>query len=40
MRHYFMALVSPSGRISRGALIALGVPLLALAAYARFHLEM
>lgn len=40
MRHYFLALFSPSGRISRGALIALGLPLLVLAAYARFHLEM
>ncbi|MCB1514125.1 MAG: hypothetical protein H6876_09010 [Hyphomicrobiaceae bacterium] len=40
MRHYIMALLSPSGRISRGALLALGIPLMVLTVGARHQLRL
>ena len=40
MRHYIMALLSPSGRISRGALLGLGIPLAILTVWARVQLRL
>lgn len=40
MSHYVWALLSPAGRISRGALLMLAVPLAVATFAARFHLEM
>ncbi len=40
MNHYIWALLSPAGRISRGALLVLAVPLAIATFAARYHLEM